>query len=330
MAQNSILNFPAKNVIFDADNCLYEELNPDFSDSLGGFKTSNPDGNRFQRQMVHVSSVKSRFKKTVELILCCHGWRNPDRKDPMTLIVLGVNLSCHDRSSRFQSVKIRLQFDEDDKRDPSDAFKAYPQVVAYAPFVQQERWNTTIANVKDNNGYGGKLGVNYFGQAEVSKNKSSEISYIRTHFDRGSADRLYDERTGRIYGVEWFCEQNKLENYGVMPNFHLAVLLERSHHEDRAISFKAEFDMRTEAGFMHDFEQGLRRAFRRRKPEDDPVYFDPSKGKPDVYGVAGVGEQLLESIDIDNLGALAEGKLLSKLIDSVGGSLPGLEPMEAL
>ncbi|UKZ73680.1 hypothetical protein TrVFT333_001330 [Trichoderma virens FT-333] len=248
----------------------------------------------------------------------------------MTLIVLGVNLSCHKRDFRFQSLQIGLRFGEDDQRDAVDTVEACPQVVAYAPFVQEERWNTTAANVNASREYGGSLGVKQFGQTEMSASRKAEVSYMRKHFDRGSAHRLYDDRTGRIYGVEWYCEQNKLENYGVLPNFHLAVLIKRSHDGDRPISFRAEFDMWTEAGFKHDFEQGLRRAFRRLRPADDPVYFDPSKEKPDVYGVAGVGQKLLESIKIDNLGALAEGKELSKLIDSAGGSLAGLEPMVAI
>ncbi|KAJ4864718.1 hypothetical protein T069G_01248 [Trichoderma breve] len=174
------------------------------------------------------------------------------------------------------------------------------------------------------------MGVDQVVQAEVSANKSSEISYTRRHFDRGTADRLYDKNTRRFSGVEWYCEQNELQNYGVMPNFHLAVLVERSHHHGKAISFKAEFDLQAEAGSIHDFKQCLRRAYRLLRPEDDPVYFDPSKEKPDVNGVGGVGEKLLESITIDNLGALTEGKLLSKLIDSAGGALTGLEPMKGI
>ncbi|KAL7915822.1 hypothetical protein GGI35DRAFT_430747 [Trichoderma velutinum] len=228
MTSNLDHSFVNRNIIFHANDYFYEEINPDSSESLGGFKTSNPEGNRFQRQMIHVSSAKSRFKKTVELILCCHGWKNPDKKDPMTLIVLGVNLSCHDRSSRFQSVEIRLRFGEDDQRDPVDTVEACPQVVAYAPFVQEERWNTTAANVNDSREYGGRLGVNQFGDTEISASKKAEVSYMRKHFDRGSAYRLYDDRTGRIYGVEWYCEQNRLENYGVLPNSTWRFLL-RDH-----------------------------------------------------------------------------------------------------
>ncbi|QYS93799.1 hypothetical protein H0G86_001167 [Trichoderma simmonsii] len=331
MAQGYTPNFPLRNTIFHADDYFYEEKAPASSESLGGFKTTNPLHNRFQRQMIHISPTKSKFKKTVELVLCIHGWENPDRKVPMTLVVVGVNLSCHARNFRFQSLRIRLRFSEDNQRSRANAFEARPQVVAYAPFVQEQRWNTTVANVNDNREFGGKLGVNQFAQTEMSASRKAEVSYMRKHFDRGSAHPLYSGQKAITNGVEWYCEQNELQKYGILPNFHLAVLLERSHHEgNAAIPFQAEFDMWTEAGFMHDFEQGLRRAFRLLRPEDDPVYFDPSKEKPDVYGVAGVGEKLLENIRTDNLGALRKGMLLSKLIDSAGGALAGLEPMEAL
>lgn len=48
-----------------------------------------------------------------------------------------------------------------------------------------------------------------------------------------------------------------------------------------------------------------------------------------MHGAAGIGQKLLEKIDIDNLGALAEGKMLSKLLDATG-ALSGLEPMVAV
>lgn len=328
MAQTSESSVMNKKILFHKDDYFHEELNPELSESLGGFKTTNPEGDRFQRQMLHVSSAKSKFKKTVELVLCAHGWKHSDRKEPMTLIVLGINLSCHTRHFRFQSVRIWLTFDEDNKRNPSDGVIAYPHVIAYAPFVQQERWNVSTANITDNRELEAGLSVNQLASVNVSGSRSHEISYTRKHFDRGSADRLYDDKTGRTYGVEWYCEQNQLQKYGVQPNFHLAVLLGRLHDKENAISFKARFDMQIEAGFIHDFEQGLRRAFRLQKPEDDPVYFDPSK-EPDVHGAAGIGQKLLEKIDLDNLGALAEGNMLSKLLDATG-ALSGIEPMMAV
>ncbi|KAL6867030.1 hypothetical protein J3F83DRAFT_103199 [Trichoderma novae-zelandiae] len=330
MAQNTVHEFTDNQKLFHANNFFYEEKNPESSELLGGFKTTNPSADRFQRPIIHISPTRSKFKKTVELVLCAHGWKSPDKKEPMTLLILGVNLSCHDRDFRFQSVRIWLTFDEDDKRDATSTLKASPRVVAFAPFVQQERWNFSVANITDSKTLGGSLGAAQFASAEVNGSRSHEISYTRKHFDRGCADRLYDEETGTFYGIEWYCEQNKLQEYGVQPNFHLAVLLERSHdEEEKPIPFKAMFEMQIEAGFMHDLKQGLRRVFRLRKPEDDPVYFDPSR-EPSVRGLAGIGQKLLQEIDIDNLGVLAEGKMLSKLLIGAGGSLSGFEPMLAV
>ncbi|KAK5997910.1 hypothetical protein PT974_00276 [Cladobotryum mycophilum] len=311
----------------DKDN-FYEDLDPDFDQSLGAFKTSNPTDNRYQRQFIRISKQRSEFKKTVELVLCVHGWKRPDKKEPMTLIILGVYLKCHAKNFRYQSVRIGLSFHEDDKADPSKAVEASPQVVAYAPFVREQRWNVTSSSNEDAHSYGASLGGGQFVTLDANAKKEASVSYTRKHFDKGTADRLYDENTGRVYGVEWYCEQNQLEQYGVEPHFHLAVLVDRKHDaNNNPVTYSAIFDMKIEAGFAHDFRQEIRRLFRLRKPEDDPIYFDPSREEPQVHGLDGVGKKLLEKIKIDNLGELAEGEELSQLLNIPGMTFSGLEAM---
>jgi hypothetical protein len=127
-------------------------------------------------------------------------------------------------------------------------------------------------------------------------------------------------------------EQNQLTDYGVKPNFHLAVLLKRSHTtaDNKPIPFSGIFDMQTEAGFVHDFEQGARRLFRLGKPEDEAIYFD---GKTDlVSGLNGEGERIRKKVDKEKLGELVQDGCLSKLFDvdtEVGEKpLEGSEPFE--
>jgi hypothetical protein len=226
----------------------------------------------------------------------------------MTLLVLGVNLTCHAKTFRYQSVRIWLGFHEDDKADPPPTTKASPAVVAYAPFVVEERWNERKVNVKETRGPGATVGVDYVGKNEGNAIKGMEFSYMGEHFDKGTADRLIEKETGRVYGVEWYCEQNDLQKFGVKPHFHLAILLSRSHNEqNKPITFSAVLDMRIEAGFMHDINQGVRRAFRLRKPEDAPIYFDPSRVEPQVHGLQEKGASLLEKVKKNKLGDLAEG-----------------------
>lgn len=121
--------------VFGNDPSLYEELDPESSETLGAFKITNPDADQFQRPMILVSPKESNFKKTVELVLCIHGWEDPSKKVPMTLVVLGVNLFSHARDFRIQSVRIWLSFGEDETR-PTNLAAARPVVVAYAPFVR--------------------------------------------------------------------------------------------------------------------------------------------------------------------------------------------------
>ncbi|KAH7308588.1 hypothetical protein B0I35DRAFT_442252 [Stachybotrys elegans] len=310
----------------ETDDCFYQELDTDFSRSLGELKTDNPDDDRFQRQFVHLSPVKSKFKKTVETVLCVHGQKSEAEPGvPMTLLVLGVQLNCHGRDFRFQSVTVRLEFGEDDKADLPNAAPANAKVVAFAPWVQERRWNQSDASITDTKGGGAALGVEQMAKAELSATLERQIAYTRTHFDRGTASRLADERTGRVHGVEWYCEQNKLQNLGVEPYFLLAVLVERA---SAAATFSATYNMRIEAGFMYDLRQGIRTAFRLRRPEDAPLYYDPSR-PPQANGLEDKGISLLAKVDPKNLGALAAGSQLSKILDPDEGlRLSAFEPLQ--
>ncbi|KAL7896756.1 hypothetical protein HDV63DRAFT_378424 [Trichoderma sp. SZMC 28014] len=307
---------------------FYEDEEPDFYQRLGAFKTSNPASNRFQRQFFHISKEKSEFKKTVELILCVHGWKTPEKKEPMTLIILSVRLSCHKRNHRFQSVEFTLSFHEDSEPGSTNAsLEASPAVAAYAPFVEEKRWHKTTSSNQEVNNYGAGLSGGQFVTANVNANRQANVSYTRQYFDRGTADFLYDERKDRLYGVQWYCEQNQLANTGIEPHFHLAILVKRQHDaNNEPIPFSAVLDMELEAGFAHDFKQGIRRLFRLMKPEDDPIYFDPSK-QPQVRGLDGVGEKMLQKIQVDNLGALAERGKLTSLVEIPGLTFSGLEPL---
>lgn len=119
-------------------------------------------------------------------------------------------------------------------------------------------------------------------------------------------------------------------SFGVQPQFHVAVLLKRRHTEDgKPIPFKGLFDMKTEAGFVHDFHQKRRRIFRLGKPEDEAVYYDPSMDDQ-FNGVGGTAEALKSKVDKENLGKLIGGPggtWLSALIDPTG-NLPGMEPIQ--
>lgn len=109
------------------------------------------------------------------------------------------------------------------------------------------------------------------------------------------------------------------------------MLIKRQHKkaDNEPISFSGEFDMRVEAGFIHDFEERRRRIFRLGKPEDKAIYYDP-KMEDQIHGLNSDGEKLRAKVKKEHLGELIggpNGNWLSALIDPTG-NLSGLEPMQ--
>jgi hypothetical protein len=47
--------------------------------------------------------------------------------------------------------------------------------------------------------------------------------------------------------------------------------------DGQSVPFQGVFDMRVEAGLEHDIVERIRRCFRLMRPEDDPIFFDPSR-----------------------------------------------------
>jgi hypothetical protein len=200
----------------DAVNFFFEETNPDFEDTLGAFKTPNPENNRWQRRFIHLSSEKSRFRKTVETVLVVHGWETEARKQPMSLVVLSVRLNCHASNFRIQSARMWFAFYEDKQSSPPNTEEAAPEVVAFAPFVEQETSNATTETREESGSFGGHIGFQYVLDGGLEGSRGLTRSYTRQHFDRGTADYLV--RDDKVYGVNWFCEQNSLTKYAGPPS----------------------------------------------------------------------------------------------------------------
>lgn len=152
----------------------------------------------------------SKFRKTVETVLVVHGWKTPEKTEPMSLIILSVSLNCHAKNFRFQSVRMWLAFGEDRGPKSSSTEDAAPEVVAYSPFVAPQDWNPSEENIEKTNATGVALGGEKYVKAEAECKQEIKRSYTRTHFDRGSADWMVDEDQ-KTYGVNWYCEQNDLQ-----------------------------------------------------------------------------------------------------------------------
>ncbi|KAJ8130631.1 hypothetical protein O1611_g2994 [Lasiodiplodia mahajangana] len=310
----------------EGDDCdvFFEEIDPDFEDTLGAFKTNNPEDNRWQRQFIHTSNERSRFRKTVQTVLVVHGWETKEKKQPMSLIVLSVRLNCHARNFRIQSARMWFAFYEDKKSAPPNIEEANPVVVAFAPFVEQEINNVTPENREIAHSVKGNIGIEKIVNVGLEGSKESKSSYVRQHFDRGTADYLV--QNDRVCGINWFCEQNNLTKYytslAFLSWYELLIASFPVLLGNKPISFTGIFDMRIEAGSIHDIRDGVRRAFRLNKPEDEAMHYHPSLKTQRGQG----WEEFMTNVEEDNLGELKSSEGLIRVLDPQR-LLPGLEPM---
>src|SRR5215469_13960135 len=67
---------------------FYQEADTKEGESTGSLKTENPIGDPWQREWIHLAPRPSKFKRTVQMTLCMHGWDSPEHKEAMSLIVV--------------------------------------------------------------------------------------------------------------------------------------------------------------------------------------------------------------------------------------------------
>jgi hypothetical protein len=169
----------------------------------GGFRTRNPEKDKWQRQYVHIADKKSKFKETIEMVLCVHGWEDPSHSQAMSLLVFRLHFSCSDSSSRYKAATVWFDFGNYEDKDSGQTAKATPNVVAYGPFNKTKRWNEVKAELKRQLNAGGEIGVDHIANAKANAGGQWEISYQGKYFDEGSATPNYIDRTGITEGVQW-------------------------------------------------------------------------------------------------------------------------------
>jgi len=299
-------------------------INAGENDDEGGFRTHNPENNKWQRRYIHLADKKSKFKKTVEMVLCVHGWETPSHEQAMTLLVFRLHFTCSDAAARYKSATVWFEFgnyDEKDKgNESSTSAKANPDVVAYGPFNKTARWDKVKAELKRKITLGGEAGVDYMANAKLNASGEWEISYPSSFFHQGTANPILNDNTGITEGVEWNLKGKELpDNYSqsIEPDLLIAILLKRNTLPGgEPIPFTGTFDMRLKAGLWEDISQGVQKIFVPWKLTDEAIYFNPAV--PDhVYGED--GKRCLALVDRENLGTLASDEMLVGLC-----SFPGL------
>ncbi|KAL2046275.1 hypothetical protein N7G274_001722 [Stereocaulon virgatum] len=295
---------------------LREEEDPPES-VAGETKTHNVPKNEQQRGVVTFRDSEPGLTVSVEMVLCVHGWENPDKQQAVSLMVFDYKLHYTKGDYYIRSVETEFVFDEMTVSTALGGERANPEVLAYAPFEKELRWNETTADVKNERHGDAKVGGNYIATAEVSAGGAKEISHQQKYFDRGVASRKYNNKSRRWDRVSWFLQQNGIQGHGVPSTFSVAILLRRASDP----MYTGTFDLRVEAGLWENLKSGIRRFF--RKTEDDPVIFNP-KRRPE-------GSRLMKvqkDIDEEKLGALAKDDELIKLVKVWGLDLESFGPLQ--
>lgn len=293
---------------------LFQEIDPE--ESVAGETKSylkNDSSDPDQRKLVAYRRSKSSYIVSVEMVLCVHGWENPEKTQPMSLMVFDYQIHYNQRGHRVASVRTEFNFTETKQNEAGD--RARPQVRAYAPFELETRWNETEAEVRKQIHGDVNIGVDNVAKVEVNPGVEREVQHKQKYFDKGTACKLFDEKTQDLNGVQWYLEQNDRQDQGVSSNFSVAILVARSSHA----KFEGRFLIRLEAGPGEDLKAGIQRFFSRA--EDAPVILNPQRA-PEGSKWA----QYADKINMDHLGQLAEHDQLTKLVEAWGVDLGSFTP----
>lgn len=292
---------------------LFEDHNPPEARNEGAFKTKNPPSHPDQMRWPHMSDPRSPFKKTAEMILCMHGWKDETHLQPMTLIVVRLHLSCNKQKKRYKTVDISFRLDNGEYTTREDA-RSTPDVAAHAPFGRTARWNNSSAAESKEVSDTLAAGAAYMGsKADASRTATSGTTFERQYFDSANAHPIVSDSTGEIHGVTWYLREHELHQSGVEPVLNLALLLRTKLGGDgKGQRFKASLGVRAKINFFEDLKQDF---FCRNK--DEPILFNPSL----PVQANGDGKAIEEAVDQNNLGQLAEQNRLAKLV----GRLPGYD-----
>lgn len=234
------------------------------------------DGHEKIQQMSIDAETKKKVKKEV--------------KREATLVVLKMLLSSLAPDQKFEWITATLSFE-----DAAEGGKDHPEVQAWAPFRKPERTNAVVGHLEK--GIKVDAGVKGgYGGAELSlgASRESKISWDQTFFDEGYAEET--TKDDKRNGVMWFMKHNKLQDQGRRREVWLSALFSRSSDAPYLVNF----NFYTHAGTVE------------RRLEKPLSFLGLDRGRTKQYSVKPwkktvckyEGQQILQSIDLDNLGLL--------------------------
>ncbi|KAI0849801.1 hypothetical protein F5Y00DRAFT_268897 [Daldinia vernicosa] len=287
---------------------LHENLSNDATLQQGGLKSYTANEN----SSVIYERKKSDHSVKVERLLWVDGWEETIgkgesvvNKQEMTLIVLKFLLASQDPDTRISFMKASILFEDPNKDAKNTGAPGGPEVIAWAPFHSEERWNGTSAELKETTTIEGNFNAGYSNIGVSGKRGyEGEISWARTDFDKGRAIPETNN-AGGYNGVTWTLEQNPLQKKGVAQEIWTTVLLSRQSNAPYLVNFN--IDVR--AGTVQEYKDKTKRFFGFGPGQTKAFLVTP--WKKDVCNSE--GEDIMQCIDLKNLGRLRQQGKRTKL-----------------
>jgi hypothetical protein len=91
---------------------FFEDVGESQSESEGSLRTGNRDGNKWEREWGSPLSNPSKYRRTLRMILCVHGWDSVRHEQAMSLIVMKIHLAVHSTTGKFKSSRLWPRFDD--------------------------------------------------------------------------------------------------------------------------------------------------------------------------------------------------------------------------
>ncbi|KAK3307831.1 uncharacterized protein B0T15DRAFT_390981 [Chaetomium strumarium] len=262
---------------------------------------------------------------SVQRLLWADGWLDKDQKPSKeaTLVVLKfvfLSTPSSESETKLQSVTAALRFLDPRGDDP--------EVVAWAPFHETERFNRVVAHHETANKTGQAIDVGYEG-SKVTLEHSSEgsVSWDRTCFDEARVVHTFNDK-GRPNGVKWWLKQNHLQNQGITPEFWAAILVSRASSSP----YTVRFTMTGRTHTFRDFKLTAKEAIGLRK-DGSKFPVTPNPGQATWCNLE--GNDIIKCVDLGHLGKLVDPKSSTKLNVNWGpkyqlgaGEAPESEPQE--
>jgi len=234
-------------------------VNLDKTGQPGGFHTSNPLDDQYQRLTVteRRGPVDIRCKSRVVI----HGYFDTQSDDVFaTLLVYDFFFDATKRFRRIASANITFEFSSSEPGAPA------PEVDGIAPFgrysllqTQQKEHTQREAGANAGGGYmGAKLGASYKWSNSVDSTTTDDTRLVGA---------TVCDKYGREIGANWTLHENATTRKGVPSFLRTAILLKRKRDE----KFQCTVRIDVEADWMTELTP-----FTGLKDIDDPVLFDPA------------------------------------------------------